>query len=310
VLGLACADDPTLVRAKLLRANASLWAFQGDAAAAQPLAEAALRLMRQVGPDIDVARALIVLGDTVQTRGQFAAARRLLDEAVAVSRRAGATIELIDALHYLSGDALAAGDFGRVHANADECLALARQAGYMRGVARARWVLGSISYIEHDLDAARLHLEASVAAARELNAWWETVQATVWLSHLEADEGDLIRSASLLIQTRELGEELGDSEICCFFLEGAAHLAAAADQPERALRLAGAAEAYREVCGSVLFPVLGGLIHQWLAPARTALGRRRTMSALAAGRALSLEQAMAEASAWDSVRNSESKSSR
>ncbi len=299
LLGLACAEEPTLVRAKLLRANASLWAFQGDAAAAQPLAEASLELMRRLGPEIDVARTLNVLGDTVQTRGDLAAARRILDEAVAVSRRAGATVELVDALHYLGGDALAAGEYDRARAYGDECLALAQQAGYSRGAARALWALGSIRYIEHDGESARLQLEASIVASRELGAWWEIAQASAWLGHVEADAGEHAASAMLFAQTRELGQQLGDKELFCTFLEGAAHLAAAVGQPERALRLAGAAATQREAIDSVLFPALGSLLHRWLAPARTALGSAGTTSMLAAGRALSLEQALAEASAED-----------
>jgi predicted ATPase len=302
LLNLACAEDPTLVRAKLLRANASLWAFQGDAAAAQPLAEAALELMRRHGPEIDVARTLIVLGDTVQTRGDFAAARRILDEAVTVSRRAGAAVELVDALHYLGGDALSAGEYDRARARGDECLALAQQVGYSRGVARALRVLGSTRYIEHDGGSARLQLEASIAASRELGAWWETAQASAWLGHVEADAGDHAASATLFAQTLQLGQQLGDKELFCTFLEGAAHLASAAGHPERALRLAGAATAQRDAINSVLFPVLGSLLHQWLAPARAALGRAGTTSMLAAGRALSLEQALAEASEGDYAR--------
>jgi hypothetical protein len=96
-----------------------------------------------------------------------------------------------------------------------------------------------------------------------------------------------------------IAQQLGDKELICTFLEGAAHLAAAAGQPERALRLAGAAAAQREAIDSVLFPVLGSLLYKWLAPARTALGRAGTTTMLATGRALSLEQALAEASAGD-----------
>jgi predicted ATPase/DNA-binding XRE family transcriptional regulator len=296
LLRLAPAEDPTPVRARLLRANASLLAFQGDAAAAQPLAEAALAGMRELGLEIDIARSLVVLGDTLQTRGDVAAARCLLDEAVAVSRRAGATVELVDALHYLGGDALAAGEYDRARAHADECLALARRAGYRRGVARALRALGSISYIRHDGVAARHHLEASIAAARELGDRWETAQASCWLAHLAADEGHHAAAASLLLHQLELGRQLGDAEIMCAFLEGAAHLAAASGQPERALRLAGAAATQREAIDSVLFPVLESLIHQWLAPARLALGSQQTTAAFAAGQALSREQALVEAS--------------
>jgi predicted ATPase/DNA-binding XRE family transcriptional regulator len=295
LLRLAPAEGPTLVRARLMRANASLLAFQGDAAAAQPLAEAALAALRVLGPDREIARALILLGDTVQTRGDIATARRLLDEAVAVSRRAGATVELVDALHYLSGDALAAGEYDRAHAHADDCLAVARQAGYGRGVARALRALGSIAYIEHDGVAAHRHLEAGLAAAHDVGDWWETAQAAYWLGHLAADEGHHAAAAALLGHLRELGQQLGDAEIMCAFLEGAAHLAAASGQPERALRLAGAAATQRKAIDSVLFPVLEGLIDQWLAPARMALGSKRTRTAFAAGQGLSREQAVAEA---------------
>jgi predicted ATPase len=296
LLRLAPAEGPTRVRARLMRANARLLAFEGDAAAAQPLAEAALADMRVLGPDVDIARALIVLGDTVQTRGDIATARCLLDEAVAVSPRAGATVELVDALHYLGGDALAAGEYDRARAHADECLALARQAGYRRGVARALRALGSIAYIEQDGVAAHLHLEASIAAAREVVDRWETAQAANWLGHLAADEGHHAAAVSLLGHLRELGQQLGDAEIMCAFMEGAAHLAAASGQPERALRLAGAAAAQREAIDSVVFPVLERLIHHWLAPARRALGSERATAAFAAGRALSREHALAEAS--------------
>jgi predicted ATPase/DNA-binding CsgD family transcriptional regulator len=292
--------DPTLVRAKLLRAHASLSAFQGDFAAAKPLAEEALAITRQHGSEIETARSLLVLANTVQNHGDFAEARRLLEEAAATSRRAGGDVELVDALHYLGGNAFAAGNFARARAIADECLASAARAGYARGVARAEWVLGSIAYFERDLHAARLHLEASTDSSFELNAWWEAVQACVWLSHVVCDEGDFVRCASLLMQIRNLGQQLGDSEVSCLFLEGTVHFAAVSGQPELALRLAAAAEAHREAIGLVLFPVMSELVHHWLAPASRKLGRHRTKLLWAAGRGLSLPEALTEASKWNS----------
>jgi predicted ATPase len=298
LLILRSAKTPTLVRAKLLRAQASLFAFQGDNAAAQPLAEEALAITRQYGPAIEIARSLLVLANTVQTRGDLPEARRLLEEAVTVSRRAGDAVELVDALHYLGGDAFAAGDLARARAVTDECLASAREARYARGVARAEWVLASIAYIEQDLHAARLHLEASIDSSRELNAWWEIVQASVWRCHVAAEEGDLARCASLLAQIRTLGQQLGDSEVSCLFLEGTAHAAAVSDHPELALRLAAAAEAYRETIGAALFPLLKDLMHEWLAPAREKIDPERARSVWASGRSASVPKALIEASDW------------
>ena len=240
-----------------------------------------------------------MLGDTVQTRGDFAGARRILEEAIAVSRKAGARVELVDALHYFGGDALALENFQRARALGDECLTIARQVGYPRGIARALRTLGSISYMEGDRETGRLQLQASIAAALDVGDMWEAAQACAFLGHLEADEGDHTASATQLIRTLEIGRQLGDKEIFCTFLEGAAHLAASAGQPQRALRLAGAAAAQRQAIDSVLFPVLGRLIDNWLAPARATLGEPATSSTVAAGRSLSLEQAVAEASGRD-----------
>jgi hypothetical protein len=170
------------------------------------------------------------------------------------------------------------------------------QVAYPRGVARALRTLGSISYMEGDR-TGRLQLEASIAAALEVGDMWEAAQARALLGHLEAEEGDHAASATQLVRTLEIGRQLGDKEIFCSFLEGAAHLAAAAGEPKRALRLAAAAATQREAIDSVLFPVLVRLIDAWLAPARAALGESATSSAMAAGRSLSLEQAVAEASA-------------
>jgi predicted ATPase len=298
LLKLRRAEDQTLVRAKLLRAQARLFDFQGDPAAAQPVAEEALALTQQHGLEIEIARSLLVLATTVQTRGDFAEARRLLEEATRVSRDAEAHIELVDALHYLGGDALAAGDFVRAHAIADECLASARETGYALGVARAEWVLGSIAYFEHDLHAARLHLVASMDASHELNATRQFLKAAVWLGHVAADEEDYPGCASLLSQIKDLGQQLGDSEVSCLFLEGTVHCAAVSHQPQLALRLAAAAEVYREAISAVLFPVMASLLDQWLAPARKELGPERAGSLWETGRSLSMREALAEASGW------------
>jgi tetratricopeptide (TPR) repeat protein len=300
LLQLAGAEVPTSVRPKLQRAYASLLLFQGDASAAQRLGEEALVLSRQYGSDTEVVRSILVLANALQSQGQFATARFLFLEAATLSRKTGDTVELVDALHYLTGDAFAVGDMARARAITDECLGLARSAGYARGMVRAEWVLGSLAYYRQDLPAARLHLETSRAASSDLNAWWDAVQATVWLGHVAAEERDYASCASLLSRIREFGQQLGDSEISCLFLDVSVHLAAVSGQVEKAIRLAAAVEAYRDAIGIALFPVMRNLIQQWIAPARARVGARRAMLLSAAGRQLSLDQALAEASTLDS----------
>jgi hypothetical protein len=78
-------------------------------------------------------------------------------------------------------------------------------------------------------------------------------------------------------------------------LEIAARLALAEGWPERAARLLGAADALRDAIGAPLPPVYRAAHEHDMATARTALGDAAFAAAWAAGRALALEQAVAEA---------------
>ena len=80
-------------------------------------------------------------------------------------------------------------------------------------------------------------------------------------------------------------------------LEAAAPLAANQGQPARAVRLAGAMEALREPLGASQSPDWRGDLERLLEPARRALGEAATMGLWAEGRALSIEQTLAEARA-------------
>ena len=64
---------------------------------------------------------------------------------------------------------------------------------------------------------------------------------------------------------------------------------------ERAARLAGAAEALREASGYELEPADRAFRERYSAEVRAALGEAALEGAMAEGRALTLEQAMAEA---------------
>ena len=77
-------------------------------------------------------------------------------------------------------------------------------------------------------------------------------------------------------------------------LEGCAALAAGR-QPARALGLAGAAAALREIEGGVLTSAEANRLDRFLAPARRAVGRNEAMAAWATGRSTPLEQTIADA---------------
>jgi hypothetical protein len=91
--------------------------------------------------------------------------------------------------------------------------------------------------------------------------------------------------------TRELGDKLG----IAYALEPFIGLAVVQDQPARALHLAGATAALREALGAPLPPDEQARVEGPLATARQALGEETAAEALAAGRAMTMEQAIAYA---------------
>ena len=82
-------------------------------------------------------------------------------------------------------------------------------------------------------------------------------------------------------------------------LEGLAAAAEAHGQTERAARLFGAAEAWREVAGTPLSPVQRAGYEREVAAVRAQLDAARFAAAWAQGRAMSLEQAIAYAVSED-----------
>jgi len=75
-------------------------------------------------------------------------------------------------------------------------------------------------------------------------------------------------------------------------LEGFAILTAAANRPEQAVRLAGAANALRASLQHPISPAENAVLERWLEPARSLLGEDATAIAWRAGQALSAEQAV------------------
>ena len=78
-------------------------------------------------------------------------------------------------------------------------------------------------------------------------------------------------------------------------LAGLAHVSAVRGQPERAVRLGGAAAALSESYGMPLIPLAEALLAEGLDMARQALDAGKYAAAWAEGRSMSLENAVAEA---------------
>jgi hypothetical protein len=194
-----------------------------------------------------------------------------------------------------SADVLRAGEPARVRAAAEESLALFRAVGDRRGAAQAQEYVGWAARGQGDYAAARAAFAAALTGARAFADWGLAACALTGLGTVAREEGDLAGAATLyregLAQRHgpEPSWEQGDS------LDGLAAVAVARGQPVRAARLLGAADAVRTALAMQLLPIERPGHDEPARAARAALGEAAFAAALAAGQALSPEEAVAYA---------------
>ena len=112
------------------------------------------------------------------------------------------------------------------------------------------------------------------AMAAELGLTQLTARARQMLGYPLLDLGELAAARAALAEGLPVSMEIGDRWIVQIGLGGFIGLAAKTGRPRLALRLAGAADAYRAANEfSMPVPMLE-IVDRWLAPARARAGRR------------------------------------
>jgi tetratricopeptide (TPR) repeat protein len=224
---------------------------QGQAQAALPLLERSLAIWRDLSDPNQQARELNSLGITHHFLGDLDTSRSLLEESAAISSEIGSDVRLAAALTNLGQAESEAGNFDRATQVQQEALALDRKQGDMLGVAIDQQSLAGV------------HIRAGRAGeARDL---------------LSAMADYVVRC--------------GDPELLATTLELSAANAAQLGEGLRASRLTGAAEAIRQKTGIPIKQPDAVVLERFLAPARATLAAEHWDAELAAGRALSQQQA-------------------
>jgi uncharacterized protein HemY len=155
--------------------------------------------------------------------------------------------------------------------------------------------LGMLALDENDFATARARLEEAVALQREVGDRSAIAISLDTLGHIIQSQGDYGAARAMYEESLIINRELEDKRSIAFLLEHFGSLAALQGQPERALRLSGAAEALRGTIGAQLSPTDKEKLNETLDPARQALGDEVAAAMEAEGRAMTLEQAIGEA---------------
>jgi tetratricopeptide (TPR) repeat protein len=191
------------------------------------------------------------------------------------------------------------GEFGRARALHEEALALFRELGDKRAIAISLINLGNVAKHQGEFGRARALHEEALALFRELGDTWGIAISLINLGHVAREQGDYARATALYAECLTLCRDIGGKSIAAFCLEGLAAALCAQEQPQRAARLFGAAAATRHQIGVPLTPIERPRHERLVAAVRAHLDPDTFAAAWAAGAALSLEQAIAEALSVD-----------
>jgi predicted ATPase len=295
------AGDPAVVELGLRLAGALLWFWlvRGYVTEGYRWLRAVLATWDQVAPAAGATsargKALAGAGHLAQYLGDYAESVAFLEESVAVLRAAGDEHGLAWSLGQLGEVARNRGDYPRAAALLGESLSLARRLGERWTMYHVLYRLGEMARNRGDYPQATALYEESLVIRREFGDKRGIAAALHSLGFLAREQGRPLHAAAIFEQSLTLHSEVGNKIGIAMCLEGLAGSALAARQPERAARLLGAVEALCEVIGAPLLPAERAHYDRDRVVARDALGEVAFTVAWAEGRAMPLEQAIAEA---------------
>jgi tetratricopeptide (TPR) repeat protein len=282
----------TLAQARLFEVAARLAFMENDNARAIAFQEQRLLLWRQLGDRLQIADSLHSIGVVARNLGDLDRSRVVVEEALRLYREAGFELGIPSVLLSLGDIAFDLSDYAQATVLFQEGLALARQDGNPYTVATALMTLARVVRAEGDYARAIELYKESLAAFLELEdafgvfVLFELAQATI-------DLGDYARATALFRQI--ISEHKEARWTIPASLEGLAALAAAQGAGERAARLWGAAEVVREATNLPIDAIDARAYERWVAAARTRFDANAFAAAWAAGRAMTVEQAIAYA---------------
>jgi predicted ATPase/class 3 adenylate cyclase len=249
-LGWAIADDGGEMALRLGGALWRFWYARGHLDEGRRWLEAALGLPSSKGRSTSRASALTALGGVAYWQGDFVTAHAAYAEALDIHRTLGDHRAVVQGTFDLANAKAVMGDPQTAESLLQESLGRARDLGDRRGEAWALWGLGAARMFGGDLPGARMHLEASLRVFEEVgNDTWGLGNALAGLAGLAAQRGDPVEASDGVLRALDLWEDQGNALVISGQLRFLAMAANDGGQPERAVRLAGAAEAWRNKVG-------------------------------------------------------------
>jgi DNA-binding CsgD family transcriptional regulator len=233
--------------------------FQRDSSSARALLAESLAIAQEAHDEWAVAWVLHALGRVAYFENDPATARALGQQSLEIAERLGDPWLIAWAHHLLGLAAHIAADYPAAQAAYERSLAIRREVGHQMGAGILIQLLGMLAHRQRDFASAHALYLEALETFRDMNSHWQMSQTLALF----------------------------------------ASLAAMQQQPERAARLIGATETAIKWSRTQPIPLTEELFREGSVLAGQELGETRFVTAVAEGRALSLEEALAEALSVD-----------
>jgi predicted ATPase/DNA-binding SARP family transcriptional activator/class 3 adenylate cyclase len=274
--------------ARALWGMGSVAAQRGDCAPARAWYEEALALYRGINDRIQEAATLRDLGHVADLEGEDAAARAFYEQSLTIYRELEDPWGTSHTLFLLGKVAFCQGDSATAQAAWEETLALDRAkmgcGGYVC------YSLGWLAAERGDFAAARALYEELLAERR--TSGLHRAHGLMALGELAHVEGDLTAAQGYHTQGLALFRELQADKDVAIWLGLIAGLRNAQGRPEQAARLFGAAEALREALRPPVTGIFRAKLQRDVSATRAAMAEPAFAAAWAAGRQMSLDEAV------------------
>ena len=276
---------------------AELTRKRGDYDEASDWLDAARGHFESSGDRLGIGRVEHIRGVVCNVRGNRTAAREHMEASLEIRREAGDKVAMGALYSNLAIVAEYEGDYERSCALHEEGLALRIEAGDTAGIAVSQMNLGVMLQRLGRLDEAHARQEESLRLRREIGDPRMIALGEHNLGILTRTQGDYDTTKDLFAGALRVQRDQGDRWALAFMLEDVAVLATLLDEPELALRLAGAGAALREETRAPHGVAAAEELAGQLAPAREALAERAD-EVWDEGRAVGLDEAVREALAF------------
>lgn len=300
LLDVPGARDASIPRAQALLAAGLLAHAQLDYAFADEIIRQSLEMHRQLGDRQGVATVLNALAGTAKKRGEYAKARSHMEEALVLWEDLGAG-RFVLGLSNLANIAMKQGDYAMARTTHERCLEAFRSQGDVRGMASALNGLGDVAFAEGHYPEARRLYDESLTRFEQIKDDWGVAGALRDLGDLTRRRGDYAGASSYYKQALGVFRALDHRRGMARVLEHLASCSAWHGQPDRALRLVGAAAAMREKLGMPLSAAERKELDQMLGDIRRNLTEAEQTGSLAEGHAMTVTQVLEYALAAEHI---------